>query len=88
MRDHLYDYKANYNGFGFDALALEDLEMRKKVSDAAWEIYHMGEEGEFTYFYDAVNNKFAVSSMETEMFDALDSFDAMFREVRKMRGFE
>ena len=88
LRDHLYDYKANYNGFGFDALALEDLEMRKKVSDAAWEIYHMGEEGEFTYFYDAVNNKFAVSSMETEMFDALDSFDAMFREVRKMRGFE
>lgn len=33
-------------------------------------------------------NKFAVSSMEIEMFDALDSFDAMFREVRKMRGFE
>lgn len=88
LRDHLYDYKENYNGFGFDALALEDLEMRKKVSDAAWEIYHMGSEGEFTFFVDLVNEKFAVSSMETEMYPMLDSFDAMFRAVRKMRGFE
>ena len=88
LRDHLYDYKSLYNGFGFDNLAIEDLEMIKKVSPEKWAIYHMGEEGEFTYFFDAVNNKFAVSSMETEMYDALDSFDAMFKAVRKMRGFD
>ena len=33
------------------------------------------------------NKKFAISSMETEMFDELDTFDDMFKAVRKMRGF-
>lgn len=87
LRDHLYDYKKDYAGFAFDALAIEDLEMRKKVPEDIWNVYHMGEEGEFTFFVDLVHNKYAVSSMETEMFDALDSFDAMFREVRRKQGF-
>lgn len=47
----------------------------------------MGAEGEYTFFYDVVHNKFAISSMETDMFDALDSFDVMFKEVCKKQGF-
>ena len=30
------------------------------------------------------SKKFAISSMETEMFDELDTFDDMFKAVRKM----
>ena len=88
LADHLYDYKGRYNGFGFDNLATIDLEIQKKVSPERWATHHMGEEGEFTYFYDAVNKKFAVSSMETTMFDKLDTFDDMFKAVRKRQGFE
>ena len=88
LTDHLYDYKGRFNGFGFDNLATIDLEIQKKVSPEKWATYHMGDEGEFTYFYDAVNKKFAVSSMETTMFDKLDTFDDMFKAVRKRQGFE
>lgn len=85
LNEHLYDYKKHYNGFGFDNLAIEDLDMINKVSKDIWDLYFMGSEGEFTMFYDACSKKFAVSSMETEMYDALDSFDAMFKEVRRMQ---
>lgn len=87
LRDHLLDYKQEFNGFGYDELACIDLDMRSKVGEEKWALYHMGNEGEFTYFYDSCSNKFAVSSMETTMYPALDSFDAMFKEVRKMQGF-
>mgnify|MGYP003571241117 CR=1 FL=1 len=87
LKNHLYDYRDKFNGFGFDNLSTLDLEVQKIVSPEQWETNHMGEEGEFTYFFDAVHNKFAISSMETEMFDKLDTFDDMFKAVRKMRGF-
>lgn len=87
LKNHLYDYRDLFNGFGFDNLSTLDLEIQKLVTPEQWETNHMGEEGEFTFFYDAVNKKFAISSMETEMFDKLDTFDDMFKEVRRMRGF-
>lgn len=34
------------------------------------------------------NEKFAVSSMETTYYDMLDSFDEMFKFIRKQRGFD
>ena len=87
LRDHIQDYRQAFDGFGFDNLATEDLELRKLVGEEQWKLYHMGKEGEFTHFFDAVNNTFAVSSMETTFYPALESFDAMFKEVRRMQGF-
>ena len=87
LRDHIQDYKQAFDGFGFDNLATEDLELRKLVGEEQWKLYHMGAEGEFSYFFDSCENKFAVSSMETTFYPALESFDAMFKEVRKMQGF-
>lgn len=87
LKEHIYDYKHQFNGFGFDNLASDDLNIRSIVGEEKWEQNHMGEEGEFTYFFDAVNKKFAISSMETEMYDALDTVDDMFKTVRKMQGF-
>jgi len=91
LRDHLYDYKQDFDGFGFDNLAIEDLEMIKKVAPEQWSLYHMGSEGEFTYFLDLVNNKYAVSSMETENIFPIeenDTLDTMFKHIRKIQGFE
>ena len=59
LRDHLYDYKQDFGGFGFDNLAIEDLEMIKKVAPEQWSLYHMGSEGEFTYFLDSIVNAYA-----------------------------
>lgn len=88
LKEHLYDYRKNFSGFGFDNLATENLEIRKLVGEEKWSRQHMGDEGEFTYFIDVINKKFAVSSMETEMFDMLDNTKDMFRFIRKKQGYE
>ena len=91
LAEHLYDFKHRYNGFGFDNLATEDLEIRKLVGEEKWSKYHMGSEGEFTLFLDLVNNRYAVSSMETEnIFDLKsdDTVDTIFHHVRSVVGFD
>ena len=91
LRDHLYDYRTKYNGFAFDNLALEDLDMQSKIDPKQWALYHMGEEGEFTMFLSATDNTYAISSMETENIFPIkdgDTVDSMFKHIRKVAGHE
>ena len=87
---HLMENKNRFNGIGFDTLATLDLHMEEKVGPQKWALYNMGQEGQFTCFYDCVNNKYAISSMETELFDLEpgDTFDDVFHKVRHKAGHE
>jgi len=87
LKNHLYDYRDLFNGFGFDTLSTENLEIRKLVGEEKWATNHMGEEGEFTFFIDLVNEKYSISSMDTHMYDLLDSIDDMFKDVRHRCNF-
>ena len=44
----------------------------------------MGDEGDYTFFIDAVNKKFAISSLADEQYDLMDNVDDMFRKVREI----
>lgn len=44
----------------------------------------MGDEGEYTFFIDVVNKKFAISSLAEKQYDLMDDVDAMFRKVREV----
>lgn len=80
----LSNYDLNFDIVVYDNLALEQLNIKQKVSKEEWEKYYMGEEGQFTFFVDLVNDVFAKSSTEEiyypiagkttkEMFDFLRS---------------
>ena len=87
LKEHLYDYKSKFCGFGFDNLANDHLGIRERVGENKWSIYHMGEEGEFTFFVDAVNKTYSISSMETEHIFPIeenDTLDTMFHKVREI----
>lgn len=88
LKEHLYEYRNKFNGFGFDNLATKNLNIRQIVGEEKWSTNHMGEEGEFTFFVDLCNEKFAVSSMETEEFDFMNNIDDMFHFVRNKQGFK
>lgn len=88
LDDYLYDYRPYFAGFAFDNLAIEHLNIELKVDPEKWEKHHMGEEGQFTYFLDIVNHKFAVSSMSEEMYDMFGTIDDMFHYIRKISGNE
>ena len=97
-RDHMLDIRRNIKYLGdnideiakhfavvsFDNLSLQHLDMKSKLSKKEWDALYMGDEGQYTFFIDAVNKKFAVSSLTEKKYDLMDSVDDMFRKVREM----
>lgn len=69
----------------FDNLAIEQLNVRRLLSDKEWNEFFMGFDSEFTFYLDLVAKKFSKNSIapEDERYDILDSIDDMFNVVRK-----
>lgn len=69
----------------FDNLAIDQLNVRRLLSDEEWEEFYMGDDSEFTFFLDLVNKKFAGNSLapENERYDLLDNIDEMFERIRR-----
>lgn len=88
LKENLFKNQKWFKGIGFDNLSLEHLDIKSQVTGADWDLHFMGEEGAYTFFIDLPHRKFAVSSLETTKYDALDSVDEMFHFVRKQQGFE
>lgn len=67
----------------FDNLSLEQLDVRRLLSDRQWEEFYQGEDGTSTYYIDMVERKFAKSSTAPfdKRYDLLDSVDEMFQMV-------
>lgn len=71
----------------FDNLTIEQLEIEKRWSDFSsepWDEFYAGDDGDFTYYIDMVERKFARSSTESfdKRYDLLDDVDEMFRVVK------
>lgn len=49
----------------FDNLAIEQLEVKRFLSDEEWEEFYQGDDGTSTFYIDAINQKFARSSTAT-----------------------
>lgn len=74
------------NGFkvvSFDNLAIEQLNVRRLMSDEEWNEFYMGDDGKMTYYIDMVERKFARSSTAAfdKRYDLLDSVDGMFKVI-------
>lgn len=67
----------------FDNLALEQLDVRRLLSDRQWEEFYQGEDGTSTYYIDMVERKFAKSSTAPfgKRYNLLDSVDEMFQVI-------
>lgn len=91
LSDHLSEVTDGFEVTSFDNLALEQLDIKSKVSKDCWERHYMGDDGNFTFYIDCVRKEFAKSS--TEPFEnrrpIMDSADEMFQAVLaadKQRG--
>lgn len=72
----------------FDNLALEQLEVKKRVGAEEWKKHYMGDEGQFTMFVDAVKRTFAVSSSHERMPLGEMTILEAFAKVREVSGHE
>lgn len=73
------------NGFeivSFDNLALEQLQVKRLLSDNYWNEFYMGDDGKYTMFIDLVKEEFAGSSTRTQRYPLMNNIEDMFNIVR------
>lgn len=81
LYDNIKTLCMEFNVVSFDNLAIEQLDIKRLMSDEDWEEFYMGDDGTVTFYIDLVENKFAKNSLSQERYDLLDSIDDMFKII-------
>lgn len=68
----------------FDNLAIEQLDVKRLLSQEEWDSFYMGDDGRYTMYIDLVKKQFASCSVATERFDLLDDIKPMFEKIRSL----
>lgn len=73
-----------FNVVSFDNLAINQLDIKRLLSDEKWDEFYMGDDAQYTFYLDLVDQKFSKNSIapEDERYDLLDSVDEMFERIR------
>lgn len=83
----LFDYLENmpneFKVVSFDNLAIEQLNVKRLLTQEEWDEFYSGDDGTHTYYIDMVERKFAKSSTADfdKRYDLLDSVDDMFNVI-------
>ena len=75
-----------FNVISFDNLALEQLNIKKHLTDDDWDRFYQGDDGSHTFFINLVDGTFGLNSLTTKeerMEISNKSIDEMFEEVKK-----
>lgn len=81
LYDSMEQLVSEFKVVSFDNLAIEQLEIKRLMSDEDWEEFYMGDDGTVTFYIDMVAGKFAKNSLSLERYDLLDNIDDMFNVI-------
>lgn len=83
LYENLQDILNKFKVVSFDNLAIEQLNVKRLLSDSEWNEFYQGDDGTSTYYIDMVERKFARSSTAPfdKRYDLLDSVDDMFKKI-------
>ena len=84
LRHNIENISELFDVVSFDNLAIEHLHIKDHLSKSEWESLYMGDEGQYTFYIDAVDHKYAISSLSTTKYDLLDNVDDMFNHIREV----
>ena len=84
LYENLDDITYKFKVVSFDNLAIDQLNVKRLMSDKEWDEFYQGDDGSSTYYIDMVERKFARSSTAPfdKRYDLLDSVDEMFKVIR------
>ncbi len=84
LTDNMEEVLNSFKVVSFDNLAIEQLGIKRLLSDEEWERFYAGEEGSSTFYIDMVEKKFAQNSTAPfdKRYDLLDSVDDMFKIIQ------
>ena len=81
LKESIISFIPKFKVISFDNLALEQLDLRSKISRREWECFYMGDDGSHTMYIDLVEEEFALSSTSLNRNKIKGSIDEMFAEV-------
>lgn len=84
LKENLEEMLKHFNIVSFDNLAIEQLDVKRLLTDEEWEEFYMGSDSEFTYYIDMVEGTFAKNSLAPldKRYPIMDSVDEMFEKIR------
>lgn len=82
--NHLSELIPRFKVVSFDNLSIDQLDVKRVLSDDEWNKFYMGDEGTASMFVDLVTGKFGISSLcdESEMMPILDNIENMFDVIK------
>ena len=81
LKENLESILSKFNVVSFDNLAITQLDVKRLMSDEEWEEFYMGDDGNYTFYIDLVDEQFGKNSLATERFPVMDSIDDMFQKI-------
>ena len=87
LKDNIIFLRDKFEVISFDNLAIEHIDLKNKVSRDVWDYFYMGDEGSYTFYIDAVNKEFALSSLSPERYSLKDNVDEMFMTIRTKENY-
>lgn len=82
LYSNLKEMLNHFEVVSFDNLAIEQLDVKRLLSDEQWSEFFMGQDSEFTFYIDMVEGTFGKNSLATERYPIMDSIDDMFEKIR------
>lgn len=83
MYSHLSSIMLSFDIVSFDNLAIDQLDVRRVVSDDDWEISFMGQDSMYTFYMNLVDGTYSTSSLSLVKYTIGDkSIDEMFMSIR------
>lgn len=85
LYENLEDIIQKFKVVSFDNLAIEQMDVKRLLTQEEWDEFYMGDDGKVTYYVDMVERKFAQSSTAPfdKRYDLLDSVDDMFKVITR-----
>lgn len=83
ISNHIEELIKKFKVISFDNLALEQINVRRLLSDEQWEEFYMGDDGTVTFFINLVEGYFAANSLSSIHYPIGEkSMDEMFKIIR------
>lgn len=89
LYDNLQTLIPKFKAVSFDNLSLKQLNVKRLLTPADWEEFYMGDDGQFTFYIDAVQERFAKNSViyESESYPIEGrTIDEMFKFIKENYG--
>ena len=81
MHNAIEEMLNHFEVISFDNLAIEQLEVKRLMSEAEWDEFYMGDDGTMTFYIDLVDGMFGRNSLATDRYPIMENIDDMFQKI-------